>query len=77
MEGGLVLEAYGYDGEFNCNFLGNSNYTWQLLSDTEFILTEDGEDLMCEIITLTENEFVFDVGEDSFTYVLDKNPGDG
>lgn len=73
----LVIDAYGYDGEFNCNFLGNNNLSWELLSDTEFIITEDGEDLMCEIITLTEDEFVFDVGEDSFRYVLDKNPGDG
>lgn len=76
-DGSILIEAHSLDAEDNCMYDGDIMYSWELISDTEFILTEDGDDLTCLITVLSENDFSFDLGEDSFNYVLDKNPGNG
>ena len=76
--GNFISESYG-DDSGTCEMNNTHSGTWEFLSDTEITMTYETSTITYTIVTISENELVFNwmSGGDSLTTILDKNPGNG
>ncbi|MEZ4802822.1 MAG: hypothetical protein R2797_08605 [Gelidibacter sp.] len=76
-----VLVGEGFYTDVNDNCISNplATATWQLLGNSEFTITSNGETLLYTIISMSEDELTVSAELDGETqiYVYDKNPGNG